>query len=312
MPPRFTCPSEWLNHPLDNKQFLITGVSRGLGLELTEQLLQRGATVIGLSRSAPITLNGYNSFSWIAADLSELNELSKTLDKLIHTHSFDGVVNNAAFIPMTLQHSSTKRERQWVVNYLSAVLISEKLRPNLTESGRLIQVSSSAHHAVQGRLAAIHFEDIHFENCPYDPWSAYAQSKLALTLYTQHHVRRYPNTMTVAVHPGWVDTTISQSNIPFPIKKLLLPWLRHKGLCSLHEGIQPILYALLAPSNLLHNGSMLCQSSFYEGHPIYNSIPHQGWLLPSPNPIVDDLIIQDLLWTRTIKDLEPWLSQTQH
>ncbi len=262
---------------------------------------------MGLSRSAPLGLNEYTSFSWIAANLGDLNTLSKTLDTMIHTHSFDGVINNAAVIPMMLQRSHTKWEQQWVVNYLAAVLISEKLRPHLTECGRLIQVSSSAHHAVQGQLAAIHFGDIHFERRPYNPWSAYAQSKLALTLYTQYHTHRHPNTMMVAVHPGWVDTTISRSKIPSPIKKFLLPWLRHKGLCNVQEGIQPMLYALLAPDTLLHNGSMLCQRSFYDQHPDYTSRPHQGWLLPSPNPIVDDVVIQERLWERTRTDLASFL-----
>jgi NAD(P)-dependent dehydrogenase (short-subunit alcohol dehydrogenase family) len=298
---RFHCPAAWLQQSLEGKRYLITGVRCGLGFELTQQLLKQGATVLGISRK-PCDISNPN-FQWQQLDLADLQSVQQFSQSLIgENRLFNGLINNAATLPHTLQRTIHDLEMQWCVNYLSPVLLTESLKPLLIQQ-RVIHLSSSAHHSVHGRLGALHFNDIHFRYRTYDHWMAYAQSKLALTIHAKTFAKLHPEISIVSVHPGWVMTNISTSNVPLWVQPLLSPWLKHKGLCTSWEGIQPILYALLAPKIELRSGELFGQTSFYEGSAQYQRVPHTGWLQPSPNPIVDDPIIQQVLEAFTHSEL---------
>jgi len=283
---RFYCPRELLRQSLRNKTFMVTGVSRGLGRKLASQLLKQGAVVHGLSRSKPDII--HDCFHWHSVDLSNLKYVHDFCGEWSTDNMhLDGLINNAAVIPATLSHTQQGMELQWTVNYLSATLMTQQLLPVLKDShGRVIHISSTAHHSVHGRLGALHFEDIHFKNRTYDKWAAYAQSKLALTIHARQIASAYPKILSVSVHPGWVATTIAPSRLPSWLHKMSAPVLKRKGLCTEWEGIQAILAALLLPKEDIHSGEMLCQVGLYDG--VSSHKQHMGWLLPSPNPIVYD------------------------
>ena len=151
-----------------------------------------------------------------------------------------------------------------------------------SSSGRVINISSTAHHSVHDRLATIFFSDIHSRTRQYDQWVAYAQSKLALTIYTRQFALKHPEIPTMSVHPGWVATDIASGRVPKILYPLVYPLLRRKGLCTEWEGIQPTLAALLLPTSELHSGDMLCQIGYYDGVSSNGQASHLGWLLPSP------------------------------
>jgi len=304
MPTRFRCPPHLLERSLQNKLFVVTGVSRGLGRALCHQLLKQGAMVIGISRSIPEYQ--HPNFTWESVDLSDLMAVHCFAEYLTSQYrQIDGLINNAATIPTEHRRTKDGLELQWTTNYLSAVLLTECLRPLYTADTRILQITSSAHHAVQDQLAYLDFDDLHFEKRQYQQWVAYAQSKLALTLYLQisseHH-----NTMSVGVHPGWVDTGIAKSKLHPFLFALAYPYLRHKGLCTIDEGIQPMLFTLLAPVSSLQSGQQFCQLGFYDN--AFGDRPHVGWLDQSPNPIVYDKTIQERLWTITRTQLQPWIT----
>ncbi|WPB95768.1 SDR family NAD(P)-dependent oxidoreductase [Streptomyces malaysiensis] len=54
----------------------------------------------------------------------------------------------------------------------------------------------------------VDFDDIHFTHRPYDPWTAYAQSKTAVILFTQALARRWHGDGITAnsLHPGGIMT----------------------------------------------------------------------------------------------------------
>ena len=68
-----------------------------------------------------------------------------------------------------------------------------------------MSLSSLAH----GMIDSIQWDDINWNNIPYDPLKAYAQSKLANILFTRELAYRLRGTGTTAyaVHPGKVDLT---------------------------------------------------------------------------------------------------------
>lgn len=254
MPRRFRCPQSLRSLPLHEQTFIITGVSKGLGRHLVTELLSQGATVIGLSR----TRSGISHprFTWYPVDLSNPENITQWCHLwLTEKIQLAGLINNAALIPISHTMNSCGWEVQWSVNYLAPWLLSHWLKPSLL-NGRIIHISSSAHHSVFERPGTIHFQDIHFEKRDYDRWLAYAQSKLALLLHAKVWTEQHPNIPIVNVHPGWIDTTLSPSRVPTFIKPLLYPYLRSKGLCTLDEGCQAVLYTLLTPDVRRHNGKL--------------------------------------------------------
>lgn len=298
---RFQCPSDILSQRLNGRTYLITGVSKGLGLALTQTLLDLGATVLGISRHKPML--DHPSFQWYGVDLSDPQAIYDWYSGgTMSVATLDGLVNNAAIIPRSREQNSHGWELQWSVNYIAPYLLSALFKSKL-QHGRIVHVSSTAHHRIFERNAAIHFSDIHFEHQAYDHWMAYAQSKLALHLHMNEWVHTFPNVPMVCVHPGWVDTTLSTSRVPRWFKPFVTPYLRSKGLCSLHEGIQPILYALLLPEIQQYSGQMFNQYSFYDGL----SEPQVGWMPTSPNPIAHDHVVSNQLWKMTHIMTQKWL-----
>ena len=307
---RFHCPKSLLRLTLHNHSYLITGASKGLGQTLAKQLLKQGASVYGLSRTKPKWR--HPKFTWHSVDLSDLRAVNKFCDEWTGEDTMlDGIINNAAVIPPTRATTSEGFEQQWVVNYLSPVLLTRRLTSNLhTSTGRIVNVSSTAHHAVHGRLATIYFDDVHCQHRTYDKWAAYAQSKLALTIYTRQLAEQHKNLSVVSVHPGWVATEIAPSRLPQTLYPVFNRLLRRKGLCTEWEGIQPILASILLPKEDIHSGEMLCQIGYYEGISSNQKASHTGWLLPSPNPIVNDSVISERLRSLTNNNLSMALDRS--
>ena len=131
-----------------DKVVLITGASRGVGLELTKHFLNRGAIVIGLSRSqGGITDENYHHFS---VDLGNSDDIINCFKKEISKtfKSIDIVVNNAAVL--TSQYSMimpVKNATDMVnVNLLGVFFISREAVKLMRKNayGRIINISSMA------------------------------------------------------------------------------------------------------------------------------------------------------------------------
>ena len=80
---------------LTNKTAIVTGASKGIGLELVKQLLEKGIKVAGWSRTAP-DLNNPN-FLFIKTDVSDKNSVTKAYNATTDKFGKDiqVLVNNA-------------------------------------------------------------------------------------------------------------------------------------------------------------------------------------------------------------------------
>eukprot|EP00898_Chlorokybus_atmophyticus_P000912 jgi/Chlat1/1821/Chrsp138S02147 len=165
----------------------------------------------------------------------------------------DVLVNNAGIMaPLQREETADGFEAQFQVNYLSHFLLTNlltsarmKVRP---QSGpmRVVTLTSMTH--VGG---AIDFADIHSRR-RYLPFGAYAQSKLANVLAARELQRRHPveEVVSVAVHPGLVDTTLARNyfldRTPRPLQPLLQCCFRFL-LRTPQDAAASVLFALTSP-----------------------------------------------------------------
>lgn len=190
---------------------LITGATNGIGLETARCLATAGNTVIVHARTAD---EGELAFEELVkagadplrlrpavADFSRLDDVRRLADHVARAHrEIDVLINNAA-VAGPERHTLTPdgHEPTFQVNYLAPYLLTRLLWEPLTSGrrGRVVNVSSSLH-----RSGHLHWGDL--DNIVrYAPVAAYAQSKLALTMFTRaiaEHGQAGP--AAVAVHPG--------------------------------------------------------------------------------------------------------------
>lgn len=87
---------------MENGFFLITGTSRGIGEALAQKVLEKGNTVLGISRNRSGTLKStkYFPLAFDLADTSRLSQIMQKVNEMVDNHSFDFVclVNNASAI----------------------------------------------------------------------------------------------------------------------------------------------------------------------------------------------------------------------
>lgn len=110
------------------------------------------------------------------------------------------LVNNAA-IPGPQSRTVDGNELTFQVNYLAAFLLTRLLTPQLSAAhGRVVTVSSTLH-----RTGNINWSDPQRHKL-YSPVAAYAQSKLALSMFARAIAIGQANITAVSVHPGIVTT----------------------------------------------------------------------------------------------------------
>jgi NAD(P)-dependent dehydrogenase (short-subunit alcohol dehydrogenase family) len=105
-------------------------------------------------------------------------------------------------------------ELRFAVNYLAPFLLTHLLVPVLgrSEPSRIVNVSSAAQEAID-------FDDVMLERS-YDPWRAYGQSKLALTMFTFDMAEQLKEQEITAncLHPGsLLDTKMVRESFAAPL-----------------------------------------------------------------------------------------------
>jgi NAD(P)-dependent dehydrogenase (short-subunit alcohol dehydrogenase family) len=180
---------------------LITGTSQGIGHALTRLLLINGYSVIGTNTTGidNINENNYKSF---ALDLSNLDSIDAFEKKLrIENIKIDILINNAGIGP-DLNFDLPEEisfQKTFDVNVTGTTFFTEQMLQYLNVGGKIINISS--------KMGSI-------DVCEKNDSVAYRMSKAALNMYTKILSNRLEGKQFVAsVHPGWVRTNISKSNI---------------------------------------------------------------------------------------------------
>lgn len=259
---------------LDGKVVIVTGANTGIGKEVARALAARNAKVILACRDRErcnkarkeIVIDTKNKYVYCReCDLSSQESIRKFVKRFKEENSqLHILINNGGVMRCPKNYTKEGIELQLGVNHMGHFLLTNLLLDVLKESApsRIVNVSSAAH--LKGNLKITDLNST--EN--YDPYEAYAQSKLANILFTKELAKRLEGTkVTVnAVHPGIVDTEITRHMKFFNnllskmfIKPFIWPFIK-----SPKQGAQPILYAALDPNLDNVTGSYLSNNEIVE------------------------------------------------
>src|SRR5262245_43203626 len=204
---------------LRGKRILVTGVSAGLGVETARALAAHGAQVVGaardLSKAEATTaqvrkdaaVNG-GGFELVELDLANLKSVRACAGRLLaQDEPFDVVIANAGVMATPFGHTADGFETQFGTNHLGHFVLVNRLLPLIRKGGRLINLSSAAHH-----FSKVDLEDPNFEKTPYDPWIAYGRSKTGNILVAVAFDKRYRDrgVRAAAAHPGVIQTELGR------------------------------------------------------------------------------------------------------
>ena len=183
-----------------NKTILITGATDGIGLLTAKKLVAAGHHVLLHGRS-PAKLDAAagempGRVETYTADLSDLSAVRKLATDVRSNHeNLDVLINNAGVLKSPKTVLANGQDIRFVVNTLAPYVLTELLLPIIPKDGRVVNLSSAAQAPVN--VSAMH------GNVPLADMEAYAQSKLAITIWTREWAKTLAEgPMMVAVNPG--------------------------------------------------------------------------------------------------------------
>ena len=169
------------------KTILVTGSTDGIGLEAARTMYAQGhhvllhgrnPTRLAAAEAALSELSGNGRVEGHLADLTDLADVEAFGRSIAKTHErLDVLVNNAGVFRSKDRFTSTGLDVRFAINTVAPFLLTRRLLPLLGPAARVVNLSSAAQSpvdldALAGRSAVT------------DPFNAYAQSKLALTMWT--------------------------------------------------------------------------------------------------------------------------------
>jgi NAD(P)-dependent dehydrogenase (short-subunit alcohol dehydrogenase family) len=202
---------------MQGKTVLITGADGDIGRETTMGIARQGAAIvmacIDIQIARPICqaikrVSNNQSIDFMQLDLASLDSVREFAQQFSRKYQrLDVLINNAGVYCHTRQETRDGFEKTIGINLLGHFLCANELLPLIkqTPAARIINLSSNAHYQSKFDIS-----DMNWQKRKYSGFRAYADSKLAIVLFTQELAKRLMETGTTvnAVHPGHTATQI--------------------------------------------------------------------------------------------------------
>lgn len=134
------------------KNIIITGTSRGIGLELAKMLANEGHHVLAISRKISEELKEISNVTSVSADLSLASDLEKIKSVISTFKTIDIVIHNAGAIVNKPFKEISAEEFEYVykVNVFGVAALNRVVLPFMPKGSHVVTVSSMG--GIQGSL----------------------------------------------------------------------------------------------------------------------------------------------------------------
>ena len=187
------------------KIILITGATDGIGLETAKKLASSGHTILLHGRNPKkleqvvnllTSATSVGKVESFLADLSQIGDVEGMAKAIsVKYKRLDVLINNAGVFKTDKTQTKEGFDVRFVVNTIAPYLLTKRLLPLFEQTGRIINLSSAAQSPVD-------LETLWGKRQLSD-MEAYAQSKLALTMWSRQMALSHPNGPVItAVNPA--------------------------------------------------------------------------------------------------------------
>lgn len=226
---------------MDTKIILVTGATDGIGRQMALELAKMGYKVLVHGRNKVKSevaatdirkASGNEAVNAVHADLTDFKEIKSLAEAVKSQYDrLDVLLNNAGVFENKKIILPNGLERTFMVNHMAPFTLTLELLDLLksTPNASIVNVSSIA------QSGSIDFDNLNGEKY-FDPYNAYAVSKLENVLFTYKLAQMLKENGVTAncLHPGVINT-----------KLLHAGW--GIGGASVHQGAQNSIYAAVSP-----------------------------------------------------------------
>ena len=192
-----------------NKIIVVTGAGSGIGRELTLQLLQKNANVVGidihdnaLTETQQLAGVGDDRFKGFILDISNQEQVEALPDQVVqHFGAVDGIINNAGIIQKFIHVNDldyAQIHRVMNVNFFGTLYLTKAFLPYFLQrpEAHIVNISSMG-----GFI-------------PFPGQTIYGAAKAAVKLLTEglYAELKDTNVHVTVVHPGAIATNITENS----------------------------------------------------------------------------------------------------
>lgn len=263
---------------LSGKVAIVTGGSQGIGYGCTRTLLEHNISKLFIiSQSADAVNDATKSVreelgdaasakvQWKQCNLGDWKAVVQTANEIkASTNRIDVLINNAARGIMTAQITPYGVDEHMAVNHFGHVILTSSLLPVMKDTAksgntvRIVNLGSNAHQAAPKDTKFASLDEINKDN---GPNGQYGRSKLAAMLHARylatHVTSEHPQILANSVHPGFVDTKATSSDIheAYPLGGYMMSVAMKPFQKSQLEGCVSAMYAATATER---SGKYIC------------------------------------------------------